>query len=59
MLCLLRGKNLSQAICHTAVLYKTLVGAVYSVAPPLCKTADLGCGDKAMCLLYRVFEFFS
>lgn len=36
-------KNLFQAIYHTAVLYKTLVGAVYSVAPPFCETSDLGC----------------
>lgn len=56
---LIERKNPLQAICHTAVLYKTLVGAVYSVAPSLCETTDLGCGHKAVCLLYGVFEFFS
>lgn len=38
-----KKKTLFQAIYHTAVLYKTLVGAVYSVAPPFCETSDLGC----------------
>lgn len=38
-----RKKNLFQAIYHTAVLYKTLVGGIYSVAPPFCEALDRGC----------------